>query len=193
MQKGTYFYDPYAHPHFTRVGVLPTIAGFSGLGAVRQMAPPSVNTSDPDAVARYNYAETVRQAVKFWTEKIDQILAGDLSIGKTFSRNPLFWETTYEARLTMENAKKQLNEQFLPIALSAINDKSRFLSEVKESVENYLQQLNGQFQTSFKIATEQTLKKAAGNLKPDPTKWEWWQWGLVAMGAAYIYNAVRPR
>jgi hypothetical protein len=188
MDKGTYTYDPMAHPHWQQVAGLGSPIG-AGFGAAPTFAQPSQQDID-----REMYAMAISVLVAQWNKEIDKVLNGSLSLTSVVNRGLIFVPRAWDARQTMLRAKKELNEKFMPLALNAVRDRSRFLKDAKESVRGYIDQLNQQYHLSLKIVDEQAfvpaMKQAADDMT-NPKKWEWWQWGLVVVGAAYVVNAFK--
>ena len=95
--------------------------------------------------------------------RIDHLLANEASLLSVMNRGLIFVPTAYQARQSLIRARKELFEKFRPIALSAIEDPTRNLAEVRSVIVGYLNSLEQQFKITIQISESQTFSKALEN------------------------------
>ena len=110
--------------------------------------------------ARRQLAAEVVKLTQKASERIDYLLNNEASLLEVISRFPLFVPNAYAARQSLIRARKDLFEKFRPIALSAIEDPSRNLVEVRDSVTGYLYNLEQQLKVVLQISDSQTLSSS---------------------------------
>lgn len=122
------------------------LRGLSSLGA----SPNDVLADNTTPAEREYIAAMVSQLVFDWSNKIQSVLDGRLSLSSMFSRGAIFSMTAFDARASMQRAKEQLNGQFLEAATNAVRDYNRPLAEIKETIIAYIDNLEKQMQAALK-------------------------------------------
>jgi len=118
----------------------------------------AVSQSDRRALAAEVVSLTQKAAAR-----IDYLLANEASLFSVMNRGLIFVPTAYQARQSLIRARKELFEKFRPIALTAIEDPTRNLAEVRSAIFGYLNSLEQQFKITIQISENQTLSKALEN------------------------------
>lgn len=133
-------------------GGLDALGEFVALGA----SGPLTRLADGSTIAgREIYAALVSKATYDLHADLGDVLSGDLSRVRVLFRPPIFIPQTAQQRLFLMNARKQLLDEFLPAALTAIRDYSRSLSSVQATVDSYFNTVVAQVRvaTSSEAAT----------------------------------------
>ena len=107
-------------------------------------------------------AEVVTLTAKA-ADRIDYLLANEASLLSVINRGFIFVPTAYQARQFLIRARKELFEKFRPIAISAIEDPTRDLAEIRSAIVGYLNSLEQQFKLTIQISENQTFSKALEN------------------------------
>jgi hypothetical protein len=151
---------------------------------------PSLGTlSSAQAAAREKLSQEVVLATSKVAERIDYLLSNEVTLLSAMTRGLIFAGTVHQARESLKRAKEDLFQKFRPIALAAIEDPNRNLSEIKSSIEGYLYSLEQQLKIVLQINENQNFTGAISKAfddaqtmfeeKLDPTK-SWIPWALGA-------------
>jgi len=95
------------------------------------------------------YAALLSKAVVDMSSDIQRVLDNKLSAMRVMLSSSLFIPQTLQRRRDLEKAKEDLTATFLPAALTAIRNYGMPISDVRETVKNYMAAVTSQ----IKIAT----------------------------------------
>lgn len=128
-------------------------------------APPAAQSTAQEKAlreqeARRQLAAEVVKLTQKAAERIDYILSNEASLWSMMNTGLIWLPTVAEARQSLIRARKELFEKFRPIALAAIEDPSRNLSEIKTSIEGYLYSLEQQLKIVIQISESHNLTGA---------------------------------